>query len=131
MKKKSALLLGAMVSVASFGPAGPAHAQDCTTLEPMPGTSTVSVENGQLRINPNGPGQDANNLTTYGVATARDLAACAVAPVPPQAWCPYYAAFEAIYHTVWGPGYVYQDPDTGEVVVDYGDLTTYTTDCVL
>jgi hypothetical protein len=127
MKKTAVMGVAALVAAMSLGVAAPASAQTCSgNFPPLPASNTISTENGQLRINPNGPAEDADNAGDYANDRADEGVDCALGSVPPQAWC----AYELAYWGAWYGYYAYVDTNTGEVVVDYGRLTNDTNSCL-
>lgn len=121
MKKKWAVAVTAVVSAASLGIAAPASAQSCAGVGTVPRLSTVVVENGQIRIDPNGVEYDVRDAGEIVENEAEDAEECAletiVNTVPAPAWC----AYSSLVGLAWG-GYVYQEWDTGAIVIDYARL---------
>lgn len=127
MRKKSlAMAIVAAVAAVPFGYAAPASAQECNDAIRFPETTTVTIENGQIRINPSGPPEDVDNLTAFATVLANIAVDCAVDAVPSQVWC----ALNVVANGVFFGTYVYQDPYTGEIVIDYGRLVADTSSCV-
>lgn len=125
MKKTAVMALSAIVAAMSLGVAAPARAQSCTSVPPLPTSNTVRIENGQIRIDPNGPGEDAEDLQGYADVRVGEAWTCGFNAVPPQGWCAANLALNAAFNE-----YTYQDPYSGEVVIDYGRLVA-DTGCLL
>lgn len=111
MRKTSMLCVASLVLGASLVMTAPARAaaEDCT-IEPPPDSSTVYLEDGQIRVNPGGPSADVAAVrawATYHVNCLRN------APLLDPVGC--------IAGLGVGGPYVYQDPN-GEYVVDYQAL---------
>jgi hypothetical protein len=121
MKKTAVVAVSAMVAAMSLGIAAPASAE-CPSGVPTPSTNTVSLENGQVRINPSGPSEDIANAEDY----ANDGVACGWGTVPEPVRC----RLASDPWTWLGGNYVYQDSSTGEYVVDYGQLADDADDCL-
>lgn len=133
--KRWAIAIVTATAVASLGITSPAGAQqDCVGwgFSPAPGPNTVSVENGQLRINPGGVGADIEQYLAYVDPYADKVGRCVGGLIPPEVFCVINNALEIIdaIDPVNGDlRYVYQDPETGELVVDYGLLLSDITAC--
>jgi hypothetical protein len=114
MKKTAIMGVAALVAAMSLGVAAPANAQSCGSIGTLPTLSTVSNDNGQIRVNPNGAAGDADNAADLAQEEASDAYQCALSTVPPSVFC----ADRALW-AEWDR-FVYVDQYTGELVVDYG-----------
>lgn len=129
MRKRWVMGVAAAVAAASLGVAAPARAQDCLSNRfPMPPEAgTVYIENGQIRINPGGVQGDVDQYVAYATERAVDLYWCVVELVPTQVWCLGNGVIGIVANI---DQYVYQDPNTGEIVIDYARLVSDATSCL-
>lgn len=127
MRKATVMAVAAMVAAMSLGLAAPAHAQCPSGVPALPTSNTVKLENGQVRINPGGPTQDVDVAGDYANDRADEGIDCALGVVPGQVWC---AAFDIGLNAVRFMYYVYQDPNTGEIVIDYARIVADVNNCV-
>lgn len=124
MKKVWTMGVVAAVTGASLWVAAPAMAQVCTPSEPLP-ASPVTIENGQIRINPDVELELAR-LAEDASALANDAISCGWGQVPAPVRCTYGLAWSSGL----GSEYVYEDPYTGEIVIDYGELQYDANSCL-
>lgn len=126
MRKRMIMGVAAAVAATSLGVAAPARAQDCLSnrLPLPPESGTVYLDNGQLRINPNGVQGDIDQYVAYATERAVDFYWCVVELVPPQVWC---IANNAVGIATNPDRYVYQE--NGEIVVDYRRLANDLATC--
>ena len=117
MKKTAVMGVAALVAAGSLGIAAPARAQSCPPG--IPQSDTVKLENGQIRVNPGNPEEDADYLID-------ETGRCAYAAVPPQVWCTHTFVYWDFYYG----DYVYQDYWTGDYVIDYGRLSGDVNNCL-
>lgn len=126
MKKKVSIIgIVAAVTAMSLGVAAPARAEDCPDLPGMPPLSTVTITNEEIRIDPGGPDNDAENAVWYAANAVYAQVNCGLGMVPAQAWC----AYALIYNAAWNNYYVYQDY-TGDIVIEYARFLADTNACI-
>jgi hypothetical protein len=139
IRRASALLVTAAVATATLAVASPAKAQgplDCLDIQfefPQANSVTVDVDTLQVRVDPDAIEGDVTMLAGLVAGITLDLARCLEGGlIVGPAMCYVDRALEianSLDPLSLQLRYVYQDPETGDFVIDGGRLLADLTSC--